>query len=113
MKYLTPQEIRGCLSAVNYWHPDMIIDLFMHRYEGYGRVCLAITFTVPNSYKQGERQTQCVNVPVPPICNPEHFYDWLKWRLETIALHEVNEMFWVDGLVHLDPHSESYWEARQ
>ena len=106
MKYVGPQEMKEFLERVDYRHPSFDMALFVHPDEG---VCLAISFTVPDAYKYGEPQTQRVNVPVPPITSREHFYDWLKWRMKTVALHEVNEMFWVDGKPLLDPHSETYW----
>lgn len=112
MRYLSPVELYGELRRIDYRHPGVDITMFSHPYEGFQHVCLAIEFTVPNSYKQGEQQTQCVNVPVPPIVSAEHFQDWLKWRLVTIALHEVNELFWLDGSIMLDPHSENYWKLR-
>jgi hypothetical protein len=111
--YLTPAELHAALQSMEYRHPDIVINMFIHPYEGYRNVCVSISFEVPDSYKQGEQQRQCVNVPVPPIVSVEHFHDWLKWRLETIALHEVNEMYWVHGEILLDPHSETYWKLRQ
>jgi hypothetical protein len=110
--YMSPAQLKHALELVEYRHPSVNWQLFTHPFEGFNNVCLRITFTVPNSYKQGEAQQQGVNVPVPPIVSRDHFNDWLKWRLQTIANHEVNELFWHrDGEKPiLDPHSESYWE---
>jgi hypothetical protein len=108
--YATPEELRRWFSEVEYRHPNVAMALFLHPYEGFGNVCLAISFVVPDAYKKGEVQKQNVNVPIPPITSKHHFYDWLKWRLETIALHELNELFWVEGEIQLDPHSGKYWE---
>lgn len=110
MRYVEPQELKQFLESVEYRHPNVAMALFWHPFEGYRNICLAIGFTCPNSYKQGEIQKQNVNVPVPPIVSQKHFNDWLKWRLQTISNHELNELFWVNGKIAVDPHSESYWE---
>lgn len=107
--YASPDDLRQWLEQVEYRHPEVTWELFLHPYEGYNNACLAIRFTVPNAYKREATQTQRVVVPVPPILHRGHFMDWLKWRLKTIALHELNEMFWVDGKPLLDPHTEEYW----
>jgi hypothetical protein len=114
MNYLSPSQCHAALNSIEYRHPGVNIEMFWHPYEGYQGCCIAITFAVPNSYKQGEQQTQRVNVPVPPIVSVVHFLDWLRWRLSTIALHEVNEMLWVTGenTPRVDPHSAEYWDLR-
>src|SRR4051812_22267424 len=109
VRYLMPQEIARELEHMEYRFPGMNMALFQHPFEGFHNVCLAVEFSVPNSYKQGEQQKQCVNVPVPPIVSADHFHDWLLWRLQTIALHETCEMYWRDGKLMYDPHSEKYW----
>jgi hypothetical protein len=110
-KYLTPQQINHELERMKYRHPAVVMAPFIHPFEGFQNVCLAIEFTVPNAYKQGEQQKQCVNVPVPPIVSAEHFHDWLLWRMQTIVLHETCEMYWLDGKAPMyDPHSETYWK---
>lgn len=108
--YLSPEQLEAELSRVRLRHPAVSVRIFRHPFEGYRNVCLAIIFTVPNSYRPGEDQTQCVNVPVPPIVSPDHFHDWLLWRIQTIALHETCEMYWLDGAPMFDPHSEAYWQ---
>lgn len=106
MTYLTPLQIAVILRDVSY-KPGFMFSTFTHPVEGF---CLTIEFTVPNSYRQGERQTQRVNVPVPPIVSAEHFHDWLNWRLDRIDDHERVEFYKVSGEMRCDPHSESYWE---
>lgn len=62
-----------------------------------------ISFTVPNAREPGD-QTQRVWTFVPPVSTEEEFYEWLRWRLRRIAIHEVNEFFLVDGQRVNDPH---------
>jgi hypothetical protein len=112
MRYLSPAELYDELLRIDYRHPNVNISMFTHPYEGFQHVCVAVIFTAPNAYSPGEAQTQCVNIPVPPIVSAEHFQDWLKWRIQTIANHELNELFWLDGSIMIDPHSDAYWKLR-
>jgi hypothetical protein len=68
-------------------------------------VRLDITFAVPDADGPGTSQTQCVRTLVPPFRADGDFYNWLRWRLERIALHEVREFFQVDGVKVFDPHA--------
>lgn len=106
--YLSPPLLTALLAEVEY-KPGFSFEAFTHPVEGF---CIAIGFTVPNSYHQGEQQTQRVNVPVPPIVSAEHFHDWLDWRLDRIDAHERVEFYRVRGEVRRDPHTEGYWALR-
>lgn len=112
MNYLSHAQLLGALSMVDIRIPGMSVELFRHPIEGFQNCCLAITFTVVDAYNTDERQTQRVNVPIPPLVSHEHFIDWLHWRLSTIAVHEVSEMLWYDRYPAYDPHSPDYWDLR-
>lgn len=64
---------------------------------------IGIEFTVKDSRGPGD-QTQRVWTFVPPFRHESDFYDWLKWRLQRIAIHEVNEFLTVKGSLWHDPH---------
>jgi hypothetical protein len=106
MDYYDTRQVAAHVETYSY-KPGFTFMVWEHPYEG---TCLEITFFVPNSYRQGEQQTQCVNVPVPPLVSPTHVYDWLEWRLTRIEMHELCEFSRVSGQPRNDPHSPEYWE---
>lgn len=111
-RYMNTVAIAAALYCFDYRDPDVSIEFFKHPYEGYGGACLAIVLAVPDAYHPEKMQQQRINVPVPPMVSPEHFYDWLLWRLMTVAKHEVNEFAWVSGAPRHDPHADGYWNLR-
>lgn len=102
---LTAVEIAREIKRVTY-KPGWTFEVSHHPIEG---PTLSIGFAVPNSYRQGEQQVQCVNSPIPPLFGADHLYAWLMWRISVVEMHELAEFFKVDGKPVYDPHSEDYW----
>lgn len=70
---------------------------------------LRVRATVPNSYEpDGEWVTLDIKSQLPPFATDGDFRQWLRWRLEVIAVHEVHE--WLrdreTGAALFDPHAE-------
>jgi hypothetical protein len=107
VKYLTPEQIAAALPLYRYkpgWHVschEQPYDTFP--YEGF---CVDVRFEVPNAYHAQDMQVQNVHVPVPPIVDTEHLYDFLTWRLARLELHELREFVWVDGKIRDNPHED-------
>lgn len=102
---LTAVDIAREIKRVTY-KPGWTFEVSHHPIEG---PTLSIGFAVPNSYRQGEQQVQCVNSPIPPLFGADHLYAWLMWRISVVEMHELAEFFKVDGKPVYDPHSEDYW----
>ena len=69
---------------------------------------LDISFTVVDADDINSFQEQCVKSYIPPFEHAYQFLDWLRWRLNRIAIHEVSEFFRFNGEKIFDPHAESY-----
>lgn len=82
--------------------PGWLFTLYQHPHEG---IWLAITFEAVDSNDWSKTVTNCVRTPVPPMPHARYFYEWLVWRLERIAIHEVCEFARVDGVMLHDPHA--------
>jgi hypothetical protein len=108
--YLSSIAIVAEIATIQIRWPGAQLSCFTHPFEG---LCVRLEFSVPNAYAcDGVVQDQGVNIPVPPIVSVEHLHDWLQWRLGIMALHELNEFYWVNGSPRFDPHRKEYWKLR-
>jgi hypothetical protein len=101
---LTTGQIATALGELVY-RPGWTMRVYESQFQG-----LYISFTMieEDSYNPGERITLNIKSPVPPMVDKQAFREWLRWRLEGIACHEVHEWlrFRDSGKAVFDPHAE-------
>jgi predicted metal-dependent enzyme (double-stranded beta helix superfamily) len=102
VKYLDADMLQLCLNAVEY-KPGWRFTIHQHKWEG---LCVDIAVSLPNGYRPDQEVDVNIRVPVPPIVSPEHFHDWLMWRLARVEMHEMREFYHVNGTIRDDPHAE-------
>lgn len=105
MPILAHEELETLLKDVSY-RPGWTLTLLRHSHEG---PMLRIEAKVLNSYCPEQETMLGINSFIPPMTSPEHFYEWLLWRLERVEVHECQEWFKVKGDPWHDPHKDDWF----
>lgn len=103
---LTLAEIQDILADYSY-KPGWTFQAGEHPREGH---MVRIEASVPDS--SGEADIVLgINSWLPPIPDSEYLYEWVRWRLTRIELHELAEFLKIGGNVIDDPHrTDCPWE---
>ena len=81
--------------------PGVEFDAEQDPHEG---LLLFIAYTMPNAVHPDEAIDLRIKTFVPPCKTVAAFLDWLTWRLERIASHEVREWLRFGDIQVNDPH---------
>lgn len=101
-EYLTAADLRAALAAVTY-RDGWSFTLAESRHEG---PLLRITVAgEPDSRHPGATVDLGIDTYVPPFRDVPAFLDWLLWRLQRVASHEVREFLCYRGALISDPHA--------
>lgn len=100
---ITTEDLRAALASVTY-HEGWSFKVEESRHEG-PRLRIEVV-GVPDSRKAGRTVDLGIESYLPPFRDVEAFLDWLLWRLQRIASHEVREFLYYRGAHVSDPHRD-------
>lgn len=98
---LTTAELAAHVDRLSFM-PGWSIQVRDGRREGQHVVIRA---SVPDAYHPDEVTVLDVHSKLPPQFTAAQFDEWILWRLERIASHEVREWLRRDGAPIFDPHA--------
>ncbi len=98
---LTYAEVRDIVARFTY-RAGWRLETYEDPHEG---LAIAITTEVEDAYHPGHTIVLDIHSYMPPMRDRQAVLDWLLWRLERIASHEVREFAHFDGQLIADPHA--------
>ncbi len=98
---LTYAEVGEVVAQVTY-RPGWRLETYEDPHEG---LAIAIVAEVEDAYHPGQTVELDIHSYIPPMRDRQAVLDWLLWRLERIASHEVREFARFDGQLIAGPHA--------
>lgn len=98
-------DLKSIVDSIRY-KPGWTLEVYETPFQG---VWFAASAQVDDSYNEGEITDLRIKSPIPPMQHSDEFLCWLRWRLETIEIHECHEWLrWVgtNSRPIFDPHSD-------
>jgi hypothetical protein len=101
---LSPAELDEVVSHLTYW-PGWSFSVFLD--DHLGPMLRIVTRQPDREDPQGKTVDLGINARIPPhaIAGRRTFCEWVLWRLEEAAIHEVREGLRYDGQLVSDPHA--------
>lgn len=95
MTYLHITDLEDILDTIIY-RPGWDLEVYETETQG---LWFAVTAEVADSYNPTGPDVELrIKSPLPPFETDKEFLRWVRWRLESIEVHECHEWLrWADG----------------